>query len=269
LENLMRLAYLRLGELLLGGRRRSRKPQPFGNLSPLDNVRLRLLQGRRWRYLRYLHLRQGLLAAGDCNTVMSIGAGGALAELALAIEFPNIAFCITDIEGPRTPHFRTAQNLATKWRLTNIDFGVCDILNPGSRSADFVCSVEVLEHIEDDACAARNMQAIARKALFCLVPYADLAAKSDEAYRRRAWEQCGHYRVGYSEQDLRALFPGIRVVRGCYWSDAGLRFREKLMSLPDDELKLGLADEAGHDIRNQAPDRFPDARGIWILAQRE
>src|SRR4029453_16490620 len=108
----------------------ARQGAPGAAISPMDVVRLELLRGKTWRYLRYLHLREGLLAAQDCRSVLSIGCGRGLAELALAIEFPQVSFHLTDIEGEKTPHYGAAQNHVRRWKLGNVTFGVCDILQP-------------------------------------------------------------------------------------------------------------------------------------------
>jgi SAM-dependent methyltransferase len=238
-------------------------------LSPLERVRLELLRGKTWRYLRYLHLREGLLAAQDCRSVFSIGCGLGLAELALAIEFPDRSFHLTDIESERTPNYRVSQDFARRWSLGNLTFGVHDVMRPTTEAAaDLVCSVEVLEHIEDDATAARNMIKAARKAVFCLVPYADERAKADKRRQQHCWEKFGHYRPGYTAADLEQLFPGTLAMRGCYWADAGAPFRTKLTALPREEITLALADEAAKDIRDGLPSSFPEAYGIWSVSRK-
>ncbi len=242
--------------------------QADGTLSPLEAVRLRLLREKKWRYLRYRHLREAFRHAGDCATVLSIGAGRAYAELALALEFPDKRFHVTDIHGEETPCYQKSQALAEHWQLGNITFGICDVLDASQPEADLVMSVEVLEHIEDDAQAAANMRALARRAVFCLVPFADAAAQADPERRRLHWEQHRHFRPGYSAADLTGLFPEPRVIRGCYWRDAGILFRRKLNDLPPDRITLDLALEAEADVRFGVPWRIEDSAGIWILASR-
>jgi hypothetical protein len=224
-----------------------------------------LLLGRTWRYLRYLHLREAMRLAPDFETVISIGAGRGLAELALAIEFPGRHFRVTDIKTARTPNFGQAERMAKTMGVRNIEFDVFDILHPDGSRADFICSTEVLEHIEDDRLAAANMMAMSDKAVFCLVPFADERAKNDPARIRRCWEKFEHYRPGYTAADLRDLFPSTKVVRGCYWSDAGAAFRSKITSLRDEEIELSLVNEAQVDVRAMEPETFPAAAGIWCL----
>ena len=259
-------------------RKRKRDPRPEAGvarpgapgaaISPLDVVRLELLRGKTWRYLRYLHLREGLLAAQDCRSVLSIGCGRGLAELALAIEFPQVSFHLTDIEGEKTPHYGAAQNHVRRWKLGNVTFGVCDILQSTmDGAADLICSVEVLEHIKDDAAAAQKMIKAARKAVFCLVPYADDETNANKDRQKRCWEKFEHYRPGYTPADLKRLFPGTIAMRGCYWRDAGALFRTKLTALPPEEITLALADEAAKDVREGLPSRFPEALGIWSLSR--
>ena len=43
----------------------------------LDELRVQLLLQRKWSYLRYVHLREGLLAAGPIESVLAVGAASA------------------------------------------------------------------------------------------------------------------------------------------------------------------------------------------------
>lgn len=65
----------------------------------LKAVHTALLEGRTWRYLRYLHARCALSAAQDVSSVLVVGAGHGLAELALAVEHPEVNFVLTDWSG--------------------------------------------------------------------------------------------------------------------------------------------------------------------------
>ncbi len=237
----------------------------------LADVQLRLLLGKTWRYLRYLHLREALTLATGAESVLVVGAGNALAELAIAIERPELQFIVTDHAGENVPSRRIAEELVRKWGIKNIRFGVYDALQPPTETADVVASVEVLEHIKQDEAAAANMGVAARKYVFCLVPFADRATNANQATAARVWEKCQHFRVGYDADRLSALFPNPVTIRGCYWKDAGFRLRSMLTPLDEETIKStrdNLASLAATDVRVGIPRVSADAQGIWILSKR-
>ena len=122
----------------------------------LDRIRLQLLREKKWRFLRYVHLREAFLAASPRpRSLLAVGAGVALAELAMALEFPNLSIRVTDIKSKTTPNYGRATIWATRWKLKNISFGIFDLHEPTSETADFVEAIEVLEHIKNDRPAAR------------------------------------------------------------------------------------------------------------------
>lgn len=236
----------------------------------LDELERRLLLVRRWSYLRYVHLREGLLCARDIRSVLSVGCGRGFAELALALEFPDVRFHLTDVEGERTPHYQGAQRLADKLGLDNVTFGVRNVLEPGRKRYDLVASVEVLEHIENDALAAAEMRATANRYVFALVPFADAAAKRDENLRRKVYKSHEHFRVGYDIEDLTRMFPSVVAARGCYWRDRGGVFRQRLHEMSDEEVSASvhaLREEARLDVVDEIPQVYPEAQGVWILSK--
>lgn len=236
----------------------------------MEAIIKRLMLVRRWSYLRYLHMREGLNHAEGVESVLAIGCGRGYAEVALALEFPEIHFHLTDVESERTPNYHIAQKLVDSWGLKNVTFGIRDILTPQPNRYDLVASVEVLEHIENDVLAAQRMREAANKYVFALIPFADKAANSNEALRARVYESHEHCRVGYDEEDLRKLFPDIIAVRGCYWRERGGKLRERLNRMSDDEIKANLTElqaEAQQDIVDTVPTALSEAQGIWMLAK--
>jgi SAM-dependent methyltransferase len=230
----------------------------------------RLMLVRRWSYLRYLHMREGLYQAEGVESVLAVGCGRGYAEVALALEFPEIHFHLTDIESERTPNYYNAQKLVESWGLKNVTFGIRDILAPQPDRYELVASVEVLEHIENDVLAAERMNEAADKYVFALIPFADKAANSNEALRAKVYENHEHCRVGYDEDDLRTLFPDIVAVRGCYWKERGGKLREELNNMSDGEIKARLAElqaAAQEDIVDAVPADLSEALGIWMLAK--
>lgn len=244
------------------------KPLPLQDPRLVRLLKL-LLNKKRWRLLRYMHAREGMLLAGPVQSVLVVGAGYGLAEIALALEWPNTTFHLTD-HGGATHDFDAARDLADRLGLTNVTFGQLDILSPAQAGErwDMVMSIEVLEHLLDDWRAAEGMMQRARRYVFTLVPYATQATNADPVARRRALEKAEHVRVGYDAAMLNMLFPGAGVTRGCYWLDAGHPMRLRLDSMTNDEMAAhfdALLVEAATDLRDQIP-APREALGIWRLS---
>lgn len=251
-----------------GSERDGEPPRPVD--PRLDEVVVQLLLQRKWSYLRYVHLREGFLAAPDVKSVLAIGAGRGLAELALALEFPKVRFRITDVASDRTPNYQWAQERVRAWQLPNVEFGLLDVTKPIEERFDLVASVEVIEHIEDDEAAIAHMRAAARKYVFCLVPFADDATLADPRQARRAWARHQHYRFGYSPERFRKLFDDVAAMRGCYFRDQGFVLRQILDTQDDDAIRSRareLAEAASGDVVDRLPDTPDQTQGIWVLAR--
>lgn len=237
----------------------------------LAKTRATLLVERRWRYLRYLHLREAIRSVEhNIGSVLAIGVGKGLAELALALEFPRVQFHLTDIASGTTPSWSFVKRAALEWELRNVRFGILDVTDTPSATADLVCSTEVVEHIEDATQAAENMIAAADKYVYALVPFADRAFNSNADRRRRVLETHGHFVCGFDRSTLVGLFPNPIEIRGCYWREAGQAFRALLDTLDAQTIRGNvdnLIERAKDDI---TPGRVPcsrgEAAGIWILA---
>lgn len=232
----------------------------------LKEVRKRLLVRRRWAYLRYLNLRDAFLRTEGVLSMLAVGCGQGYAELALALEFPDVHVHLTDI----APHYDRAKQLADLWKIENATFGIRDILRPEPGRYDLVASIEVLEHIENDRWAAAEMRAAAKAYVFALVPFADKKTNTDDELRRKHREAHEHCRVGYDEGDLRQLFPDVTEMRGCYWTKGGLLWRQRLEGLSDQEIMVSqdeLEQAAISGERHQIPQRRSQACGIWVLAR--
>lgn len=239
----------------------------------LAKARTQLLLHKRWAYLRYLHLREALIDANrtqEVATFLAVGCGRGVAEVTLAIEHPHIQFHLTDVESDRTPNFQQAQKMADEWGIPNVTFGTMDIFEPTKERFDFVATVEVLEHLEDDDLAAKMLTNLARRFVFTLTPFAHDAANADPVRRQRVWETNEHFVVGYDEKRLRQLFPSTTTVRGCYWADAGLPLRQELTNTEDPVIRERAVDyfrTARADVRDWVPRDLTEAAGIWSLAR--
>ena len=237
--------------------------------SRLEALKLMLLQGKTWRYLRYIHARQALMLTENVRSVLVIGAGGGLAELALALEFPHMSFRLTDWEAASHDN-SPARRLVTEWNIPNVTFSVLNILAPQSKEKyDLVYSVEVLEHIKDDSTAALNMSRLAHKYVFCMVPFAEEAHNQEPDRRAYAFKKFEHFLCGYNLPRLKTLFPNQIVCRGAYWTQKGSAFRQLVNELRPpiiSELQTLLMSLARDDLVDAIPVLSKEAMGIWCLA---
>jgi glycosyltransferase involved in cell wall biosynthesis len=237
----------------------------------LAEIKLRLMLRRKWAYLRYLHQRQAFLLTKDVETFLSIGCGLGLAELALALEFPDVQFHLTDFD---TTRLTMAERIVKQWSLSNVTVGRYDVLTTPKNRYDLVASIEVLEHIQNDILAIDHMCLASQKYVFALVPFAPLHIKADPKLQDYVWRKFEHYRYGYSADDLNCIFTNlgqeVMIIRGCYWRDAGFEFRQNNEKLSDDEIRLqfpSLVRQAEKDIRASIPDTLEQAAGIWTLVK--
>lgn len=243
----------------------------MNSIENIETVKLELLKGKKWRYLRYLHASEALKNAHDWKDMLIIGAGNGLAEIALAMEYPDKLFHLTDYESA-THSFTHAKNFIERFDIKNVTFGSCNILEPECEKFDIVYSIEVLEHIKEDKKAACNMNSLANKYVFCLVPFAETILNDNEKKRKQAFIRHEHYVVGYDENTLINLFPNPIVTRGCYWADSGLSFREEISEMDLLEIKDSydnLVSLAENDIKNYVQSKLKEAQGIWVLSKTE
>lgn len=241
----------------------------------LKKVQLQLMLRKKWSYLRYLYLRKGFQEAltmeGDIKSFVSVGCGSGLAEIALALEFPTTQFHLTDIGNLKDLRNKLGIRMAQEWQISNVTFDVFNVLSKPSKTYDFVASVEVLEHIEDDKKAANNMVKMSENYVFSLVPFASLEENLDPKLKETVFRNHQHYRVGYNLASLSNLFPGSSIIKNCYFQKEGFQFRQKLDVLTNREIEDSLhklqemAERDLSDKNSQDPDN--KNYGIWILAK--
>lgn len=259
--------------------RYAREPvsRSIARLSREDLARMRavhrsLLKGKTWRYLRYLHAREALLMAGEVESVLVVGAGHGVAEVGLALEFPDVRFKLTDWDGA-THATKTARTWVQEWSLSNVTFDQLDIQHPGSdEKFDMVYSVEVLEHIEDDMAAARGMHKLANRYIFCLVPFAEEVQNENKNRRESVLRRLGHHLVGYNIPRLMKLFPEPIAIRGVYWDDAGQVLRARMEGMHPEEIvgeMAALMQSAEADVKERIPASQKEAQGIWWLSRAQ
>lgn len=205
----------------------------------IKQLQTNLLKARGFAYLRYLHLYEFVAAnAAEIKTVGICGAGRGISELAIALEFPNIEFLLTDVvyEGnPRRPNYFWVMELVTRWQVPNVRFGIWDLLKPPPGRFDVVASSEVLEHIEHASLALHNKAKAARRLVYALTPFATAQQNSDPEKRKAVFAQHEHYVCGYDADFFKSA--GIcRLVSGTYWKSHGVAFRTKLSQLSDTDI---------------------------------
>ncbi len=163
---------------------------------------------------RLAHLVEAL-GESRPRTILSIGSGGGLHEAFLAALFPNARVVGVDRLAPRVP------------RTANLEFLEGDLLDPRFQEelplADFVYSIECLEHIEDDGAVATAMASRVAEGgrLYVQVPFASEGEQADAEICRTEREKYGHVRPGYAARQLSDLVSRgdleCVAVAGAFW----------------------------------------------------
>jgi hypothetical protein len=225
----------------------------------LNMVRLHLLRARGWRYLRYLHLADFVRTYSRlCNSFCSAGSGLGFAELALAIEFPDIEFYVTDIVAAGRPNYFKCMDLVMRWHVKNLRFGIWDLTQPSPRKFDLIASTEVIEHIKPPEPAMISMLEAANCATYALAPYADKVTNANAEQRLNAYLEHEHFVCGYDAEffvNLKFNYKSIKS-NGVYWAKSGAAFRKELIGLADtaiDESFDSLCKRAELDLICEAP----------------
>lgn len=153
---------------------------------------------------RWVHLADALDRSPGATRVLSVGSGGGLHEAFLARTRPGLDVTGVDLRDPWVQR-----------DLPNLRFLTGDLLDPSFRTtlpkADFVYSIECLEHIEDDTTVARAMADVLAPGgtLYLQLPFASRAEQSDPALCRTERRNHGHVRPGYDAEGLQRLVEGL------------------------------------------------------------
>jgi len=219
---------------------------------------------------RLVHLLDAVANGPAPKTILSIGSGLGTQEAFLALRHPEAEVVGVDL---RKPKF-----LAT---LPNLRFIAGDLFDPGIRSllpeADFVYSIECLEHIERDeevfALMISKLSPGGR--LFLLVPFASEAELADPELCRREREEYGHVRPGYSAERLRRLAGrhalSVQSIAATYrfplqpFVAAGVEKLQASFLLPRWRQVLALVES---DVRQGLAANRTEATAIKMLARR-
>jgi SAM-dependent methyltransferase len=152
---------------------------------------------------RLVHLLDAARHAENPRTILSVGSGGGHHEAFLGWLHPEAEIVGVDLrEGWAEP------------RPGNVRFVPGDVLDPAFRAtlpkADFVFTIEMLEHIEAHGEAAKAIASLVAPGgwLYVEVPFANAAEQADPALCALERENHQHVRPGYAPEQLRALFGG-------------------------------------------------------------
>lgn len=166
---------------------------------------------------RWVHLEDALSRHPSAKSVLSIGSGGGLHEAFLARTRPDLEVTGVDLRPPWVSE-----------DLPNLRFLTGDLLDASFRRslppADFVYSIECLEHIEDDLTVARAMADLLLPGgtLYLQLPFATVAEQADAHLCRVERENFGHVRPGYDAEGLSRLAGRlgleVEIVACAFWS---------------------------------------------------
>lgn len=160
---------------------------------------------------------------------------------------------------------RMAETLREKLSLSNLTLVRADLVRetvPGG--FDFIISSDVLEHIPEDRRYAANLEAMLNRGghLYIDTPsrrhdhdFSRLGPAEQEDLRR--WmRDIGHVRLGYTGEEIAALFPGCRMLS------------LKKTGNPCAKTAYFLWEKTILDPRRRASDRPPDPDYVVPLARR-
>lgn len=111
---------------------------------------------------------QGIVPAGQCNSLLDVGSGRGVFLFPLLRDFPDLDVTSVDI----LPHRVDLLDCISKGGVENLHpmlADICDGTLP-DKSFDVVTMLEVLEHIPDTEKAVRNAVRLARKYIIVSVP---------------------------------------------------------------------------------------------------
>lgn len=245
---------------------------PTQSQRPSDEESLgRELLGLDWGLglFRWVHLEDAAKKAAPVSTAISFGSGEGFHEVFLARTRPEVSVLGVDlrqstlIDLPGNARFLSGDLLDAQFRLE-------------LPRADFVFSIECLEHIEDDFTVARAMADCLQPGghFYLQVPFANRTEQADPALCENERKCFSHVRPGYDENDLRDLAHRLDLdvvfVAGAFWSPL-----QPVIWAAVEKFGSGLApswrailDLAKLDLRAGLPANRSEAIAIKMLARK-
>jgi SAM-dependent methyltransferase len=220
---------------------------------------------------RLVHLLDAISRTQGIKSIVSVGSGGGHHEAYLAFKNPGIQVTGVDLRVPDV-----------QLEFPNLRFMQGNLLDTAFSAtipqADFVYSIECLEHIEDDRSVFATSAALVRPrgVLYVEVPFASDGEQADPELCRIERESFEHVRPGYTARQLEELARAngltVRSVAGAFWFPV----QPTVWSA---YLKFGAAALAPHwrsffaiselDVREGIPTNRAEAVAIKILASRK
>ncbi|HQR68195.1 MAG TPA: class I SAM-dependent methyltransferase [Thermoanaerobaculia bacterium] len=220
---------------------------------------------------RLVHLLDAVTRGPAPRVILSVGSGLGLQEAFLALRHPGAEVVGIDLRTPR---------LAGP--LPNLRFLRGDLFDrslwDGLPAADFVFSVECLEHLEDDETVVGLMASKLAPGgrLYLQVPFASEAELADRELCRRERDEHGHVRPGYSPERLRGLAArhglAVELIAAAYrfplqpFVRAGTEAIDDAFLAPRWRSVLTLLET---DVRDGLAANRTEATAIRLLARRE
>ena len=200
----------------------------------------------------------------------SIGSGAGYHEAILARLFPAAAVFAIDVEErhPRYPQ----PNLKSLQRDILLPAGLDDL-----GRADFVFSIECLEHIEQDEAAFAAMAGLVQDGghLYLEVPYANETERQDVQLREHEWKHFGHHTPGYDHGQLSALSRanGLAIIEqgNVFWGPLQSMVWAGSEKFDEHTMRLWMAPLITllrSDVRPDLAQGRHQALGIKVLARR-
>jgi SAM-dependent methyltransferase len=251
---------------MIGSRAKTRPPDPIEE--SLGRGLLGLDGGL--GLFRWVHLLDAVTRAGHPRSALSIGSGGGFHESLLAYRNPGVSVCGVDLRAPYAGV-----------DLPNLTFRQGDLLDPEFAGtlpdADFVFSIECLEHIREDHAVFARMAELVRPGgfLYLEVPFASPGEQADPEVCRAELETFEHLRPGYDAAQLERLALAhelaVVAIAGAFWVPLA-----PICWLAQHE--LGAVDCAPHwrtflamaelDLRDGLPAHRAEATAIKLLARK-
>ncbi len=245
-------------------------PGPGHNLSDEEQLGREMLR-LDWGLglFRWVHLADAVEKAVSVSTVISFGSGEGLHEVFLARARPDVTVLGVDlrrsqlVDLPPNARFVSGDLLDASFRK-------------GLPKADFVYSIECLEHIEDDVTVAQAMVdcLVPGGHLYVQVPFCSRSEQDDPVLCENERRMFGHVRPGYDEDSLRTLARRLDLdvvfIAGAFWAPlqrvvwaAVEKFGPSLAPSWRDILDL-----ARLDLRTGLPANRTEAIAIKMLARK-
>ena len=154
----------------------------------------------------------------EVSSVLDAGCGGATKSIYLAKNHSCLKITGVDIN---EASIKNAELLKKRYHLQNVQFLHGDLIHLNNLgSFDFVIISDVLEHIENDAQCTANIQMMLKPGGYIHVnvpakehdyDFSKLNLAEQEDLRQ--WlKDAGHVRLGYTFNEIKALFPGYEVI---------------------------------------------------------